>query len=475
MTLDPTGQPPSEDQGSKPQPPATQPGAAGPLDGLKPSISGISIEQLEASDPALLAEILSAALGNLQLVNQFADCLSPLFEDPGQEAVAVQDRLCRAVASQLRDLVRDDLFDNVEKLRHLSLIVDTIFLSCEDNPRGDYCEGLQELLLAQVFVLSELDSDRGTILDENHRAAFGDALPPTAQGDWMGLYLHGIEQIKLGFNLPGFEPSDELLDECRELVLAQFSWIEAGIGPTNSRTSFEAQLWSETLGLARMVVDESLEKPLQEITETLVRWFDSGGWDSSQVPIREDRHAENEILKTIGWLEIAEHRAMAALLLAQSGCGVESTWKEILGTRTLASRAGRIAIHGLAKSDATETAQYVSKLMNRIGSEKCPPTLAARYLDTLILLAAEPAMPQVIKGTWSPDAEYPLDPLRKELLLSRVGERLRAHDMYFESAWAKIQEHGGNPWMRKKIEKSASKRGVIWSRRALATLQSLGD
>ena len=181
-----------------------------------------------------------------------------------------------------------------------------------------------------------------------------------------------------------------------------------------------------------------------------------------------------ELQNTLGWLELAEHRAMEALLRAQTGCDVEGVWKEVLGSRTLASRAGRIALHGLARSDASETAPYVSKLLNRIGSKTCPASVATRYLNTLVVMAAEPGMPEVIVNAWSPGAEHGVDPLHKELLISRVERRLKTHEEHFKAAWEKIQEHGGEPWMRKKIEKSASKKGVIWSRRALMTLQQLG-
>jgi hypothetical protein len=176
----------------------------------------------------------------------------------------------------------------------------------------------------------------------------------------------------------------------------------------------------------------------------------------------------------VEWLELAEHRAMTALLRAQSDCGVESLWKEVLENRPFSSRAARVALHGLVKADGTEAAEYISKLLNRIGSSNCSPVLAERYLDTLVLIAAEPGVAEVIMNAWSPESEYAIDPLRKELLLSRVERRLELHDKYVDRARAKIQESATNPFSRQRIESKASKKGVIWSKRALRTLQAMG-
>jgi hypothetical protein len=475
MTPDSSQQPLPDDSASKQAASAQQQsGADDSLRDLNSAPSGISIEVLEASDEARLESLLTNALGNLELVNQFAGCLMPLFEDPSVEALVVQNRLCRVVASQLRLLGADDLFDNIEKLRHASVVADTILLSCEVNPRGTHCDGLQELLRAGVYVLSQLDEDRGGMLDADNREALGAELPATALTDWMDLYVHGIEQVLLGWEIPGFEPSAELLQECRDLVVAQLNWREVGMGPTDSTSQMEGQLWSETLGFARAVADPSLEVPLKEVTQSLVRWFNEGAWNRTNSAIRETGDDAAELYNMVEWLELAEHRAMTALLRAQSDCGVESLWKEVLENRSFSSRAARVALHGLVKTDAVEAAEYISKLLNRIGSDKCSPALAERYLDTLVLIAAEPGVAEVIMDAWRPAAEYPIDPLRKELLLARVDERLELHDKYVDRARARIEESAANPLSRQRIENRASKKGVIWSKRALHTLQEIG-
>ena len=475
MTPDSSHQPLPDDSRSNPESSAQrQSSADDSLGELNSSQSGISIEVLEASDEARLESILSNALGNVELVNQFAGCMMPIFEDPSVEALVAQDRLCRVVASQLRLLGGDDLFDNIEKLRHASIVADTILLSSEVNPRGTHCDGLQELLRAGVYVLSQLDEDRGVILDAENRAALGAGLPATALTDWMDLYVHGLEQVLLGWKIPGFEPSAELLQECRDLVVAQLNWREAGMGPTESTSQMEALLWSETLGFARAVADPSLEVPLKEVTQTLVRWFNEGAWNNANSAIQERSHDGVELYNMVNWLELAEHRAMTALLRAQCDCGVESLWKEVLENRPLASRAARVALHGLVRADATEAAKYISKLLNRIGSDNCPPALVERYIETLVLIAAEPGVAEVTTEAWSPVAEYPIDPLCKERLLSRVGRRLELHDRYVDRARAKIEESASNPLSRQRIETKASKKGVIWSKRALLTLQAMG-
>lgn len=475
MTPESSNQPLPEDESFQPAPNSPrQSSAEGALGDLKGSPSDISIELLEASDETRLSQILSQALENDALLNQFAGCLIPLCEDPSQEALVTQDRLCRVVASQVRVLGGDDLFENTEKLRKLLTVTDAILLSCQVNPRARQCEGLQELLRAEVDLLSQLDMDRGVILDAENRAASGIELAPTILNDWIELYLNSIEQVMLGLKIPGFEPSAQLLEECRELVAAQLSWTQVGMGPTDSTTSLEGQLWSETLGFARAVADCSLEMPLMEIAQSLVRWFNEGAWNTAMTPIREEGADGAEMYNMLGWLEVAEHRAMAALLRCQTSCEVEPLWKEVLETRPLGSRVTRIALHGLARSDATETAEHISKLLNRIGSDKCSPARAEGYLNTLILVASEPGVPEVIMNAWNPEAEHPVDPLRKELLLSRVDERLELHNRYVERARESIQKCGDDSISRQKIENKASRKGVIWSKRALLTLQALG-
>jgi hypothetical protein len=438
----------------------------------------ISIEVLAESDEFRLEHILSEALGNAELVNQFAGCLMPLCEDPSEEALAIQDRLCRVVASQLRALGGDDLFDNVEKLRQLSIVADTILMSTEVNPRGKHGNGLQELLRAGVCLLSQLDEDRSAILDPENRRALGSELPPTALNDWMGLYVHGMDQVLLGFKIPGFEPSAELRSECHDLVAAQLSWTEAGMGPTDSTTSLEGQLWCETLGFARVVVDQSvdsaLEDQLREVTQSLVRWFNEGALSSANAAIREEQLDGDEMSNMLGFLELAEHRAMSALLRAQSDCGVEAVWKEVLEHRSLSSRAARVALHGMVRAEVTEAVQHISKLLNRIGSDKTSPSTVKRCLDTLVVIAAEPGVAEVIVDSWGPDAEHPVDPLRKELLLTRVEERLERHYRNVGPALQRIQQCGEDSVSRRIIENRASKRGVIWSKRALATLEHIG-
>jgi hypothetical protein len=475
MTPESSNQPLPEDESFQPasESPRSS-GAESSFEELNGSPSAISIELLEASDETRLSQILSQALENDALLNQFAGCLIPLCEDPSQEALVTQDRLCRVVGSQVRGLGGDDFFENTEKLRKLSNVTDAILLSCQVNPRARQCEGLQELLRAEVDLLSQMDMDRGVILDAENRAALGKELSPTVLNDWTGLYLDSLEQVLIGLKIPGFEPSAALLEECRELVAAQLSWTQVGMGPTESRTSGEGQLWSETLGFARAVADCSVETPLMEIALSLVRWFNEGAWNTATAPIREEGTDGVELYNMLGWLELAEHRAMAALLRAQTGCEVETLWKEVLETRPLGSRAARVALHGLARSDATETAEYISKLLNRIGSDKCSPALAERYLDTLILVASEPGMPEVIMSAWNPDVEYPIDPLHKELLLARVDERLELHNRYVEPARARVQQCGDDLISRQRIENRASKKGVIWSKRALLALQALG-
>lgn len=475
MTPDSVNQPLPDDSGSK-QAPGT-PQQASPDDSLgklHSSSSGISIEVLEASDEARLEQILSQALGDAELVNQFAGCLMPLCEDPSDEALVTQDRLCRVVASQLRALGGDDLFDNIEKLRHVSIVADTILTSSEVNPRGKHGEGLQELLRAVVYVLSQLDEDRGVILDPENRAALGAELPPTALDDWMQLYLHGVDQVLLGFKIPGFEPSAELLRESRELVAQQLAWANVGMGPTDSTTSLEGQLWCETLGFARAVADPSIEEPMRDITLNLVRWFNEGAWNGPNAAIREERQDGAELYNMVEFLELAEHRAMSALLRAQSDCGVETVWKEVLEKRALSSRAARVALHGLVRTDATEAAECISRLLNRIGSDKSSPLTVERCLDTLVLIAAEPGVSELISASWSPEAEYPVDPLRKELLLARIDERLETHNRYAGRAKERIKECGDDLVSRRKIENRASKKGVILSPRALMTLERIG-
>jgi hypothetical protein len=97
-----------------------------------------------------------------------------------------------------------------------------------------------------------------------------------------------------------------------------------------------------------------------------------------------------------------------------------------------------------------------------------------RYLDTLIMIAAEPGVSELISALWNPEAEHPVDPLRKELLLSRVEERLERHRRYVGRALERIQECGDDSVSRQRIENRASKKGVIWSQRALVTLDRIG-
>lgn len=476
MTPDPNSPTPAESPGS--QPPQAPEGGANPPDALhdlETRASNISIELIEASNELRLSEIIADCLGSHDRANQFAGCLIPICEDPSPEALVVQDRLCRVVAAQVRALAGQGIFDNIERLRRGSAISDAILVASEVNPRGLNCDGLQDLLRAEVYLLSQLDEDRAVLFDDENRAALGSELSANALTDWMGLYVHGVDKILLGLKLLGFEPSVALRTECQELVTAQLAWTEAGMGPTESRTQCQAQIWAETLCLARAVADSSLEDSLLDVADQLVRWFNAGALNGGGI-FEETREVDGtEVHNILGWLELAEHRAMAALLRAQSSCATESFWKEVLETRPLSSRAARIALHGLAKCDASETAEYVAKLLNRLGSSKCGPALADRYFDTLIRMAAEPGVPEVVTNAWDPRSEYPVDPLRKELLLDRVEARLELHEKQLAWARRRIEECEDDATSRQRIELAAGKRGAIFSRRALVTLQQLAS
>lgn len=476
MTLEPNNRKPEESTGS--QPPRAQKEGAKPPDTfheLETRATDISIELIEASAEPRLSEIIADCLGSHDRANEFAGCVIPICEDPSSEALIVQDRLCRAIASQIRSLANQDIFDNIEKLRRASAISDAILVSSEVNPRGQNCDGLQDLLRAEVFLLRQLDEDRAAILDEENRATLGSELAATAHTDWIELYVRSVDQVLLGLKLSGLIPSEDFLVECRELVACQLSWTGVGMGPTESRTQFEAQIWAETLCLARAVADSSLEDSLLGVADQLVRWFNAGALNGGGIFEETGKVDDTEIHNILGWLELAEHRAMAALLRAQSSCATESFWREVLETRPLSSRAARIALHGLAKCDASETAEYVAKLLNRLGSSKCGPALADRYFDTLIRVAAEPGVAEVVTNAWDPQAEYPVDPLRKELLLDRVETRLRLHDKQVAWARRRIEECEDDASSRQRIELVAGKRGAIFSKRALATLQKLAD
>jgi hypothetical protein len=128
----------------------------------------------------------------------------------------------------------------------------------------------------------------------------------------------------------------------------------------------------------------------------------------------------------------------------------------------------------MVRAEVTEAVQHISKLLNRIGSDKTSPSTVKRCLDTLVVIAAEPGVAEVIVDSWGPDAEHPVDPLRKELLLTRVEERLERHYRNVGPALQRIQQCGEDSVSRRIIENRASKRGVIWSKRALATLEHIG-
>jgi len=474
MALEPNNQPPQNNRLSdREATPSDSSYQHNPLRELGESFRDISIKILGASDESRLSQILSDALGSAELVNQMAGCLTQLCADPSEEALQFKNRLYRVIATQIDALGGDNLLENIKKLLYLSVIAATTIESSLCCPRELNHQGLQEITRATINLVNQLDEERGLLLDAQFRNNSGATTPLVQFNDWMKLYLQGMDNILRGLKSSRFCPSAELLSQCRELVIAQFEWVKEGMGPTNVETSDEAELWAQSLDLARIVADGSMEKPLREIAHNLLQWFNDGTWDIQGSPVHEEGANRAELADILLSLERAELYATRALLIAQESCEVELVWKEVLDTRALSSRVATIALQGLAKSDATETAEYVAKLLNRIGSPRSSQSLAKRYLDTFILVAATPGMHSVIMDSWQPNADYPVDPLRKERIIDCLEERLKIHDTCLARAKKKLEKCGEDSWSRRKIEKRASKDGVIWPTLALKTLQEL--
>jgi len=472
MTLEPhhpaSPDEPNRDHEKKPDRP---PDDLLPLEELGGAVRSISIKLLETSDKRRLTQIISDSLEDVELLNQLLGCLNPLCEDPSEDLRAVHSRIYGVVTTQMDALSGDKLFDNLKKLYYLSVIAITIIESSNSCPRETNQQDLDQLLKAAIHLLTKLEAGREIVLRQNARGDLSDTPPPIDFDNWMQLYLQAIDTVLIGMKIHGFQPSVNLIDDCRKLAGVQFSYAERYLGPTNAQTAIEAELWSNSLRLIRLVANDSMEQPLLRIAQELLRKFNDGEWNapnSSFVDEADDSEAELYNMRL--FLESAEFYSMRALLHAQETCNVESFWREVLNTRPLSSREFRTALQGLAKSDASETAQYVDKLLQRIGSPNCPPKWVARYLDTLILAADQPSMHDVIVQSWCAATERSAD---GAILKSRFVERLALHTNQVQRALKKRQQFSDIPGLSEKIQRHAEKRGAIGSKRALHTLQEL--
>jgi hypothetical protein len=430
MTGSPEFEPPQK-KSENPQRLSAQIPSDNLLSGQEISQVPLSMEYLLAADLDRLSDTIERALGDIELLNEFIDKLSPLCADSTQEMEAFHDRLCQAVAVSLKKHEKNRFEDQYNSLLNLSHIVEFFFDALQDNSVKRMPTSIHGLLHASVEVVQKLASDRHIVSSSETLKASTPEEFLWRSVAWGRSYAQVLDHIGRGLTMSEAPQSSDLIEKVKQLVEGHFDWKREGLGPLQCNHAGVIRIWDSVFLLADTLADSRFSDAILGFAEEFLKRRLS---EEPDVVVSEsDSDEDIDIKNTIAdALDMCECSTLYALASCQYDLRPVPLWQEILDKGSFMSEPWCLALVALAKLDPSETEPHLVQLLNRLGkkpgSQSEEKALRKNMRDELMRYLDMPLTELALVRVFDRDAEAFVEPTRHERLMRLFNKMLEQPD-----------------------------------------------